>query len=98
VLNSVDAQTVANEVWKAQNQAWTPTGQPISANFTLSATNPATAPGDYDTLTGTATAQLQENGINNFINTLSKQSNVNYGGTLVDSVSSSLPSNTFPFW
>ncbi len=92
-VTTSDAQTIANEVWNAQNQVWTPSGQPIQATFTTSANNPDTPPGQYDSITGTAMVQLQENGINNFINTLSKQNNANFGGTLTDTVSSSLPSS-----
>ncbi len=91
VLNVVDAENVANTVWNMQNQTWTPTGQPITATFTPSAVNPTTPPGQFDTLTGTAQVTFQEDAINHFIDHFDKQSNANFGGTITDSVSSTLP-------
>ena len=90
-LNSTDALDVANKVWNAQNQTWTPTGQPITATFTPSAVNPTTPPGQFDTLTGTAQVAFQEDAINHFIDHFDKQSNANFGGTITDTVSSTLP-------
>jgi len=91
VLNTIDAQNLANKVWNMQNQTWTPTGQPITATFTPSAVNATTPPGEFDTITGTAQVTVNENGINNFINTFNSKTNATYGGAITDTVSSTLP-------
>nr|NNM90110.1 hypothetical protein [Bacilli bacterium] len=89
VINVVDAENIANQEWSMQNQAWTPSGQPITATFTPGAVNSLTPAGSYDTLTGTAVVAVQENAINHLIDTFGKT--VNNGGTITDTISSSLP-------
>lgn len=91
VLNVPDAQNLASELWNAQNQTWTPTGQPIQANFTFSAQNPITPPGEYDTITGTVQVPVLEKALNYFVDQFDPQANANYGGTITDTVSSTLP-------
>lgn len=91
VLNVSDAENVANSVWNLQNQTWTPTGQPIVATFTPNAVNPTTPPGQYDTMTGVAQVSYQENGINNFVDHFNNPANANFGGSITDTVSSTLP-------
>ena len=81
LANQSDALNIANKTW-AINQTINPSIVSSSATFSVSS----------NSVTGNATMPVQPTFVNNFINSISGHNSANFGGSLQETVTSSLPS------